>query len=284
MIRWALVAAGVDEYALFTGDRTARRCARAVTEPGTLPIPATNPETCSLFYTMNIPAQTSIDEVFDNTAGVRSYSAFTNLQFDTSPPFIPRDNIDPAFEADANAEPAIDDSSVLVPGARVTKTGDTSVQETNNDDPVVTPIQAVPGETVTYTYAVEIPGDTSVFDGVLSDSPLPADIVLFGAALGGADPVARYYPDASDTSTSLPLPGSFAPNALAADGTLTFPAVYSNDESTTARFEVELTTRVRPGFTGQVVRTNTARFVATGGGRLRATRSTSRYVSRDRRC
>ncbi|TVR25563.1 MAG: DUF11 domain-containing protein, partial [Ilumatobacter sp.] len=146
---------------------------------------------------------------------------------------------------------ADDISWVVTPDTEVTKTGTTSITETNNN----TPRQAVIGERVTYTYAVEIPPQTAVHGGVLSDA-MPANLELVSVDDG------FFYTDAPDASTAGALPVDFDLDSN--DGSLTFPTpTYVNDTDLVQRFEVVVTARVVAGSlnsTTQPNRTNTARF------------------------
>ncbi|MGB9348017.1 MAG: hypothetical protein WCA90_18435, partial [Ilumatobacteraceae bacterium] len=234
VIRWAFD--GSDPYALYPADYTAS----SVGDPSWLGVR-------SLFYTMTVPTPTSVSTRFDNNAGVRTYGGFTNLQGVVSPGYVPSNNIDPSLNGVSNAPDARDPSWVITPGPIVAKAGVTGIVETNNDAPV----QAVPGETVTYTYGVTIPAQTTVFEGILSDA-LPNQVELIAP-----DAFGRFYPDAGSAIFEA-LPLLFG---LSADGTLTFPATYTNATATDQRFEVVATTRVKPTVTGQPNPvTNTASF------------------------
>ncbi len=247
-IRWNLATVaggpngGVDRWALLPG--------------------AGNSE--QLTYRMTIPTPTSAGVSFVNDAALRSYEAFTN-QLDTTGTYFPADNIDTSVTpAQVNAPAAADPSNVRTPGAVTTKTGTTGIEELpNNDRPVV----AVPGETITYTIGVEIPPQVTVYQAVLSDV-LPSQLEIVGPP-----PVATFFPDASNPATetpTFPAPG-FGPNGFAlnaATGALTFPrnpnpvldTGYSNSTSTTQRFEVVITARVKPTETAQRTISNAARF------------------------
>jgi uncharacterized repeat protein (TIGR01451 family) len=213
----------------------------------------------TLTYQIVIPSPTSIGVTFVNNSAIRSYEAFTN-QTNVGATYFPADNIDTTVTPQQeNAPAAADPSSVRTPGAVTTKTTVTGIEELPNND---LPRVAVPGETITYTIGVEIPPAVSVFEATLRDL-LPNQVEVVAPA------VARFYPDASDTTTPAPsLPPGFVfdPNT----GTLTFPrnpdpvldTGYSNDTTTTQRFEVVLTVRVRPTIGNQTTINNTARFTS----------------------
>ena len=208
-------------------------------------------EVRTVTYDMTIPSPTSIGTSFVNRAAVRSFEAFTNVT-DARSTFFPTNNIDNTVTADQeNAPEATDTSSVFTPGASTSKSAVTSVTETNND----TPVDAVPGETITYTFSVTIPGGISVFNAVLADA-LPSQVEIVAPA-----PVWRFYPDASVNAT-VPDGSRPAGFVLSASGQLTFPPTYTNASTTAQRFEVDLTTRVLPTITEQPTITDTARFTS----------------------
>jgi uncharacterized repeat protein (TIGR01451 family) len=264
VIRWAFDES--DDYALFPADAPQ-------------PPDATAAGTRSLLYTLTIPTPTSVSTRFDNTAGVRSYGGFTNLQGIVSPSFIPADNIDPAIRPQANAPAADDDSWVRTPDAAPGKLVTTWIQETNNNTstpappaatrplPVIgTSGQAVIGEFVTYRYYIDIPAQTTVFQGALTD-PMPTSLTLVTAPPAPIPaPSLTFFPDAASTVTAAVPPGiSFTPTT----GAVAFGASYTNTTVTTQRFEVILSARVTTAGlsdpTSQVTRTNTARFRSVDG-------------------
>lgn len=205
-------------------------------------------QTRTLTYDVIVPSPTSLGVTLVNDASVRSYEAFTN-ELNVEASYFPADNVDVNVdEDDWNAPTAADPSSVVTPEATVTKTGITSIDEPGNN----LPDQAVPGELITYTYSVVVPAETSVFEGVLSDTFPTNRLVL----LSTPAPVWRFYPDAT-SSTIGTEPGGFT---LAGDGTLTFPATYTNSTVTPQRFEVEVTARVLNTFSSQETVENTATF------------------------
>ncbi|HYN33795.1 MAG TPA: hypothetical protein VES40_14320, partial [Ilumatobacteraceae bacterium] len=180
VIRWDLPVG--DPYALF---------------PSTSP--TGGPRT--LTYTMQIPTPTSVSTVFTNDAGLRLYGGFTNLENVASSGYVPRNNIDPALNARANAPEARDPSSVFTPGAAVGKLVRSWISETNNNISLPPSTgsaidgesaQAVVGEYVTFRYFVDIPAQTTVFGATLTDQlPGPAGtlvVVPVPPASSGAPP------------------------------------------------------------------------------------------------
>lgn len=229
VIRWAFPSPDLDDD--------------HVIEPGS---------TRTLTYTVTMPSDLSAGlngpNRIENTAGVRQVEGFSNIDGETAT-FVPADNIDPDLAGQSNIPSADDISWVVTPDTEVTKTGVTSITETNNNEPS----QAVIGERVTYTYAVEIPPQTAVHGGVLSDA-LPTNFELVSVDDG------FFYTDASDSGTVGALPAGFD---LDANGSLTFPTTYVNETDLTQRFEVVVTARVVAGSLNQTTqpnRTNTARF------------------------
>ena len=92
-------------------------------------------ETRTLTYTVRIPDEVSVSTVFDNTASVRSYNAFTN-EFGGTTTFFPADNVDTTVDPiDATAPAASDQSQVFLPDAELTKqVARTGVTESNNNN------------------------------------------------------------------------------------------------------------------------------------------------------
>lgn len=288
MIRWAFDES--DAYALFPAG-----------EP--LPAPPNGAEsgTRSLFYTMTIPSTTSVSTRFDNTAGVRTYGAFTNLQGQTSPNYIPANNIDPSLNSQANAEPARDTSWVITRSATVGKFVTSWISETNNNYSTATPAptaalpivntlaQAVVGEYVTYRYFVDVPAQTTVFNASLTDQ-LPASnngafvIVADPPPASGAPAASAGFYAVAGSGSPAALPGGFT--FTRTDGALAFPATYTNSTTTAQRFEVVISARVADtqlGPTDEPTRTNTARFNsngALGGPALTAVTSAARVQIR----
>ncbi len=264
VIRWNFD--GTDPYGLYP--------AGAIIPPGA------EAGTRSLFYTMTVPAPTSVSEVFTNDAGVRSYGAFTNVTDGISPDYFPENNIDPNIPNIPTSAPAARDTAfVETPETTVDKFVTSWIEETNNNRSSPAPTlpgqivgdsaQAVVGEYVTYRYFVDIPAQTTVFNGDLTDqlpTPdnggfviVPAPPIPSGAPAGSG----RFYAVAG-TGVPAELPAGVTFDPLT--GTIDFGAEYTNDSATTQRFEAIVSARVVSTalpVTAEPTRRNTASFVST---------------------
>jgi large repetitive protein len=240
---------GDAEHPSFTGSGT-RSSIRWVASPGVQAdadgsrISANSTRT--LTYQVRIPSEVGVGTAFTNTAHVRSFDVFTNVQ-GTTTTYFPARNVDTSVPAaDYNAPQATDPSQVVVPDTALTKVVvSTGVNESNNTD-----AQATNGETVTYRLGVTIPARTSVYRGVLTDV-LPDDLVFLSAS-------AAFSATGATPATGALLPGfSFDP----ATGTVTFPSTWTNSSDTPQRVEVTLQARMTPTAVahGQT-KTNTATF------------------------
>ena len=235
-------------------------------------------QTLSLIYTMKVPDVAAAGTDYANTSGVRQYEAFTDIPGITAV-YIPKENIDPTQDANADAPKLIDPSNVFIPGVTVDKDGETSVTETNNN----LKTQATIGENITYTYSVTIAKGSTVYRGVLSDALPPGIefVSLDSAVLVGS-------------STPLPDLG-FTVNDT--DGTLTFPTVWNNDTDADQTFRVIVTTKVGQSAAScnaatctlppdtvatNVKKTNTAKFESfteqTGGTKVEKTKTYDIFV------
>ncbi len=195
---------------------------------------------------MRIPADTSVNTSFPNTAAVRSYNTATNRPGVTAG-HQPRNNIDTSTDPRAWDVPrATDDSEVHTPSVSVIKSNITDITEPGNG-----PNEAVVGETLTYTVQVRVPARTSVFKGVLTD-PMPLGVTYLSSSATFS---------ATNTSPATdPLPAGFTLDPT--NGTLTFPASFTNNTDTPQLFEVLVRARISTLDTNTqgVERTNTARF------------------------
>ena len=231
-------------------------------------------ESMTLLYDATLPNQISVSTRFDNSAGVRSVSARTNVP--GVEPYYPADNVDAAVPSDSWDIPAADDTSwVATPAATVTKTVVTDIGESGNNIPTGTPPlptpQATIGETMTYTVGVVVPAHTTVYNAVLTD-PMTTGITRLVSTAGysatGVAPVGS-------------LPGGFTFDS--ATGTLTFPSTYQNSTGTGQLFQVTITARMSTlvGNTHGTNRDNTARFnsKATLGGTPIAERTATARVA-----
>jgi len=215
-------------------------------------------DTLSVLYTSTVRTPSSLGTTLRNTAYVHSYQSVTNAG--TPATFYPKSNVDTSLPAASQDAPAASDPSwVVVPSATVTKTATTSVDEQNNN----AASQATVGETIDYTYAVQIPRHTSAYSGVLSDS-LPTGIQL----VPGTARV-DFVPDATDPATTADVPDGVSLDEttgalrLSTDG----PGyTYSNSTDTDQVFRVTVTTLVTTAALSATannqVRTNTAQFVS----------------------
>ena len=214
--------------------------------------------TLSVLYTLTVRTPSSLGTTLRNTASVRSYQAVTNAG--DAATFYPKSNIDPSIPVAAQDAPAAaDPSSVVVPSATVTKTATTSVDEANNN----ATSQATVGETVSYTYTVQVPRHTSGYSGVLSDT-LPTGLTLVEGS-----PQVEFVPDATQPDVTGPLPDGVSLDG--GTGTLSLSTVgpgytYSNSTGTDQVFRVTVQTLVTPeapsATANNQVRTNTAQFVS----------------------
>lgn len=199
----------------------------------------------ALTYRVTWPSTFSVSRTFTNNAAVSTYQTSTNTGGVSN--HAPASNIG-AGVTDTDVPAAEATFTVVTPNASVTKTAVTDVTEGGN-----TNAQGAIGETLTYTYYVNVPAGTSVHNGSLTD-PMPTGIVLTGTAA-----TATYFPDASTTTTAA-LPGGFSLDP--ATGALTFPTTWTNDTTTVQRFQVSIQARVQNAVSSQhgTGRTNTATF------------------------
>jgi uncharacterized repeat protein (TIGR01451 family)/fimbrial isopeptide formation D2 family protein/LPXTG-motif cell wall-anchored protein len=206
-------------------------------------------DTTSMTYDVKIPTSTSVNTQYINTAAVHTFTTPTNLG-GVSADHYPENNVDTTVDPDEEDVPeAADTAFVILPAVGLTKANTTSqsddTDDTNGDH------DAVAGETVSYTIRASIPAHTTVYNGKLLD-PLPGNLTFVSATAGysatGASPAADALPD--DASLD---PG---------DGTLSLPATWTNNSSVAQVFQVDITAKVAPGYTGTGKRTNTATFTS----------------------
>lgn len=216
-ISWALTGAALGADRLFT--------------PG---------ETITLTYTVVIPSPLSISSRHENAAAVTRYTAATTDGTPGAPgavTFYPADRLGAFPQAETNAPAAIDTALVTLRDAVVAKrVARTGVTAPGNTDLT----QATIGEQVDYTYSVTIPARTSVFEGVLDDG-LPTGGLL--ATIGGD----AGKPTVAGIPASAVAEGCAADAAqfrICADGTLRFPAVWTNDSDAAVTISVTLPTRI----------------------------------------
>ncbi|MBB3044562.1 SdrD B-like domain-containing protein [Nocardioides soli] len=122
-------------------------------------------QTTVLHYTWTLPSgAVPLAAQWTNHAGVVEYQSATNIG--TSFTYVPRNNIDPGREDDANTDRADDTANVYSPGIVLTKTRSTGVAEAGNAGSN----QATIGETIHYTIETRQPGGTTAQDYVLDDT------------------------------------------------------------------------------------------------------------------
>ena len=210
-------------------------------------------DTTSMTYDVKIPTSTSVDTQYVNTAAVHTFTTPTNLG-GISADHYPADNIDTKVDPDEEDVPeAADTAFVILPAVGLSKTNTTSQSDDVDDDADDTngDHDAVAGETVTYTIRAEIPAHTTVYNGKLLD-PLPDDLTFVSATAGysatGASPAADALPSVVSLDSD--------------NGTLSLPSTWTNNTSVAQVFQVDITAKVAPGYTGTGGRTNTATFTS----------------------
>ena len=199
-------------------------------------------------YTVTVPPAISVSSVFTNTASVVSFTSPNTAGGDT--PFFPKGSLNGAHDTDGNTTPANDTADIRLASAVAAKSGATSITATNNDGPN----QAVPGETIDYTYRVTVPAGTSVFNGVLKDT-LPTGLKLPSPAVFAAARDGAALPSGVTLDT--------------ANGTLSFGSSYNNTTGTDQVFSVIASgvivdAGLVPGSAASITNiTNTANFAST---------------------
>lgn len=197
----------------------------------------------TMTYDATVPVGTSVGTTYVNTAAVRTYNELSNIN--TSIPHFPQSNIDNTVTSGQMDVPAAKDTAaVKLPPVGLLKSNVTGVTGDNN-----AVLQAVPGESVTYTIRATIPKKTTVYNGVLSDV-LPTGITFVSAS-------AKYSADATLAATD-PLPNGV--DLTTTNGTLTLPTTWQNSTDKDQLFEVTIVAKVTPNYTGTSARTNTAKF------------------------
>lgn len=154
-----------------------------------------------LSYTWTLPSPEPAASSWRNEAGVVEYFSDTNQPAPNDTfRYVPRDNIDPSLEAQANTDPARDDAVISSPGVTVTKTRTTSVDEAGNN----AASQATIGETISYTVTARQSHGTTIQDALLVD-----DLSARGQTVTTASVQAGYGstpPGAPCPATLTPLP------------------------------------------------------------------------------
>ncbi len=116
-----------------------------------------------LHYTWMMPDPVPVAVSWTNIAGVVEYHSTTNTGTDFE--YVPRDNIDPSREPDANTDPAIDAAHVFSPGISMTKTRTTAIDEPGNAEPN----QATIGEVISFTVESRQSANTTASNYDLAD-------------------------------------------------------------------------------------------------------------------
>ena len=199
-------------------------------------------------YTVTVPPTISVSSVFTNTASVVAFTSPNTAGGNT--PFFPQGSLNPAHNTDGNTTPANDNADIRLASAVAAKSGSTSITATNNNGPN----QAVPGETIDYTYSVTVPAGASVFNGVLKDA-LPTGLKLPSPAVFAAARDGAALPSGVTLDT--------------AKGTLSFGSSYNNTTGTDQVFSVLASgvivdAGLVPGSVASITSiTNTANFSST---------------------
>ncbi|HWL00755.1 MAG TPA: isopeptide-forming domain-containing fimbrial protein, partial [Microbacteriaceae bacterium] len=231
--------------------------------------------------------EAEITQDYVNDASITNYAVvnnWTGMNSDGTSTLVPEPGeagqvsvIEPdTDEFEVPSTGTYDPSNVGLPNATMVKdriSTEIAPSGTTVTDPNNGAGQIVQGETVTFRYAVTIPANTSVSNGVLADDGMlrwtgaptpPNDRQIAYELLDSTAPVPAFLlvngPDWADSG--------FAFDPLTA--TLTFPALYQNDTVADQVFTVEVTVWVEdrdeftpgynPNFPNSKTLTNTARY------------------------
>ena len=137
--------------------------------------------TKQLNYDVIIPSASRPEQNYVNTAGVRRYESATNEGGTYER--IPKQNIDPAQEPNANADVAKDTSRVFTPDLTIAKTRTTEVTQSGND----LNTQATIGEEINYTVRITVPHGTTIHSSALTDALGTRQTYVPGSADGEAE-------------------------------------------------------------------------------------------------
>jgi len=190
----------------------------------------------TLNYDVTIPVGTSVATSHTNDASVINYQAAINTSLAPDAQiYYPSDSFNQSDAPFWNTPGTYtrDDSNVYLPSATITKTV-VSPADTNNNALG----QVVKGEIFHFTYTATIPAHSSVQNAVLSDALVnPQTNWSLDSLLTTVD-----YPGGSTAAgtTGDFLIGLQTFNINAANGRLTFPALYTNDTDTDQTFSVNL--------------------------------------------
>ncbi len=197
-----------------------------------------------LTYRLTIPAGTSVSTTLTNNASIATFTTINTSGGNT--PYYPTNSIDTADTTKWNTTQANAQANTLItPPVTVVKTAITNITGTNNNVS-----QAVPGETVNYTYTASLPNNTTAYNGVLKDT-LPAGLTIVPGTVITADVPGQ------TGATSATLTGGYT---LDSSGTLTLPATIDNATGLPLTYTVHLNgVLVGVGLTSGTL-TNTATF------------------------
>ena len=210
--------------------------------------------TLSFTYRVTFPSTVAAGQSYRNDVDVASYATSSNI--DTRVQHYPASNVDTTVTAAQIDVPrAHDDHTLRTPAGAITKTNDTQVDDpAQGTDPAGVNYVAI-GETVTYTVAGTVPANTSIYNGVLSDTT-PTGIRVDGVVFDyRAAPGDAYGP----------LPGGFTTSLAAPGPKVTFPVGFdagAADDS--IRMTITATTLVDGLNVHAAVRTNLAQLTSTG--------------------
>ncbi|GAA2524738.1 hypothetical protein GCM10009860_00610 [Microbacterium mitrae] len=195
-------------------------------------------ETLTLAYTVTVPTPSSIGSTHQNQAAVTRYEVpTTDGTTDGSVTFYPENPVSAYPNEDKNAPQAADTAHVTLPGVGVAKTVvKTSRDESGNN----LTGQATIGETVTYQYSVTVPGKTSVFRGILSDTFAQPSQMTILSATASAQNVPGFVAVPSGSCTNDDDAFTLCSNT----GALAFPVTWTNESADPAVFTVFVEARV----------------------------------------
>ena len=200
----------------------------------------------SLRYTVGIPQPVSVSTEWNNTAYVRTFSAFTDIP-DVTAPYFPADNIDPQIPKINLQNPELqwdspalqDPSKIFIRPVDVEKDAETSrVEPVGQNNNLKT--QATIGETITYTYSATIPARSTVYKAKLFDELTQAQAP--GIELVSIDDWGRN--GFADKPTGFVFDTDINANPT---GELVFPPTYSNTTDLPETFFVKVTAQVGQG-------------------------------------
>jgi fimbrial isopeptide formation D2 family protein/uncharacterized repeat protein (TIGR01451 family) len=186
----------------------------------------------SLTYSVTLPRGVSVSTALVNNASIASFGSPNTTGANTT--YYPINSLDTADTANWNTTAANASATINAPNASVVKTA--VVVDPSNPTPGA---KVVAGDTINYSYNTSVPGNTTVYNGVLTDT-LPI-------TLGNPVTVSADVPEQSGiTTTTAPnfgytLAVVAATSTSGAKITLTFPATEDNVSAAAETFTVHLT-------------------------------------------